>query len=439
MTTTASDRESLETDVITLCQEMIRIPSVNFGDGKGDERAIAEYVVAKLAEVKVEAKIYESAPGRCNVVANIVGEDQSRPGLVVHGHLDVVPANAQDWSMDPFGGEIRDGMIWGRGALDMKNMDAMILAVIRKWARSGYKPPRNIVVVFFADEEAGSLFGSRWMVREHPEVFAGCTEAISEVGGFSVTVGEGTRLYFVEAAQKGIHWMKLTARGRAGHGSMLNDENAVTALARAVAKIGSHEWPQRYTKTVQVLFQKIAQATGKKYDDKDLRPLLKEFGSTARMIGATLQNTANPTLLEAGYKTNVIPQSASATIDGRFLPGYEDELNTTIRELVGPDIEIETITRDIALEVDFTGDLVDAMCQAILSEDPEGVPVPYLLSGGTDNKALSDLGIVGFGFSPLKLPPELDFASLFHGVDERVPLEGLKFGVHVLEKFLKNS
>ncbi len=439
MTTTASDRESLEADVISLCQEMIRIPSVNFGDGKGDERAIAEYVVAKLAEVKLEAKIYESAPGRCNVVLNIAGHDQSRPGLVVHGHLDVVPANADDWSMDPFGGEIRDGMIWGRGALDMKNMDAMILAVVRKWALSGYKPPRNIVVVFFADEEAGSLFGSRWMVREHPEVFAGCTEAISEVGGFSVTVGEGTRLYFVEAAQKGIHWMKLTARGRAGHGSMINDENAVTALAHAVAKIGSHEWPQRYTKTVQILFQRIAQATGKKYDDNDLRPLLKEFGSTARMIGATLQNTANPTLLEAGYKTNVIPQTASALIDGRFLPGYEDELNTTIRQLIGPDIEIETITRDIALEVDFEGDLVDAMCQAILTEDPDGIPVPYLLSGGTDNKALSDLGIVGFGFSPLKLPPELDFASLFHGVDERVPLEGLKFGVHVLEKFLKNS
>ncbi len=439
MTTTASDRESLEADVISLCQEMIRIPSVNFGDGKGDERAIAEYVVAKLAEVKLEAKIYESAPGRCNVVLNIAGHDQSRPGLVVHGHLDVVPANADDWSMDPFGGEIRDGMIWGRGALDMKNMDAMILAVVRKWALSGYKPPRNIVVVFFADEEAGSLFGSRWMVREHPEVFAGCTEAISEVGGFSVTVGEGTRLYFVEAAQKGIHWMKLTARGRAGHGSMINDENAVTALAHAVAKIGSHEWPQRYTKTVQILFQKIAQATGKKYDNNDLRPLLQEFGSTARMIGATLQNTANPTLLEAGYKTNVIPQTASAIIDGRFLPGYEDELNTTIRQLIGPDIEIETITRDIALEVDFEGDLVDAMCQAILTEDPDGIPVPYLLSGGTDNKALSDLGIVGFGFSPLKLPPELDFASLFHGVDERVPLEGLKFGVHVLEKFLKNS
>ncbi len=433
------ERELLETDAIVLCQEMIRIPSVNFGDGKGDEKAIADYVVSKLREVGIDATIYESAPGRCNVVARIAGEDSGKPGLVVHGHLDVVPADARDWSMDPFGGEIKDGMIWGRGALDMKNMDAMILAVVRKWARSGYKPPRDVVLVFFADEEAGSLFGSRWMVREHPEVFAGCNEAISEVGGFSVTVGEGTRLYFVEAAQKGIHWMKLTAKGRAGHGSMVNNENAITALSHAVAKIGSHEWPQRYTKTVRILFQKIAQATGKEYDETDLRPLLAEFGTTARMIGATLQNTANPTLLDAGYKANVIPQTASAIVDGRFLPGYEDEMNATIRDLIGPDIEIETITRDIALEVDFQGDLVDAMCAAILSEDPEGIPVPYMMSGGTDNKALSDLGIVGFGFSPLKLPPELDFASLFHGVDERVPVDGIKFGVHVLESFLKNS
>ena len=193
-TATQAERETLESDVLTLCQEMIRIPSVNYGDGKGDEKAIAEYVVSKLAEVGIASTVYEPAPGRCNVVAKILGADEGRPGLVVHGHLDVVPANADDWSMDPFGGEIRDGMIWGRGALDMKNMDAMILAVARKWARSGYKPPRTIVLVFFADEEAGSLFGSRWMVREHPEVFAGCNEAISEVGGFSVTVGEGKRV-----------------------------------------------------------------------------------------------------------------------------------------------------------------------------------------------------------------------------------------------------
>jgi acetylornithine deacetylase/succinyl-diaminopimelate desuccinylase-like protein len=276
------------------------------------------------------------------------------------------------------------------------------------------------------------------MVAHHPEVFAGCSEAISEVGGFSVTVSGGKRLYFIEAAQKGIHWMRLTAQGRAGHGSMMNDENALTALTEAVAKIGRHSWPQRYTKVVKELFKKIAEATGRPYNENDLRPLLKEIGPTARMIGATLQNTANPTMLEAGYKANVIPGTATAVVDGRFLPGYEEELNSTIRNLIGPDIAIETISRDIALEVDFEGDLVESMCQAIKKFDPEGIPVPYLMSGGTDNKALSELGIVGYGFSPLRLPEDLDFMALFHGVDERVPISGLEFGVKVLENFLEN-
>jgi acetylornithine deacetylase/succinyl-diaminopimelate desuccinylase-like protein len=429
---------NLETEVVKICQDLIRIPSVNFGEGKGDEKAVAEYIVASLAEVGIASEIFESAPNRCNVIARLPGSDSSRPGLVLHGHIDVVPANAADWSVDPFAAEIRDGMIWGRGAVDMKNMDAMILAIVRKWARTGYKPPRDIVLAFFADEEAGMTFGSRWMAAQHPEVFAGCSEAISEVGGFSVTVADGKRLYFVEAAQKGIHWMKLTAQGRAGHGSMMNDENAITSLAEAVAKIGRYEWPQRYTKTVKILFSKIAQATGKKYDESDLRPLLSEIGPTARMIGATLQNTANPTMLEAGYKANVIPGSASAVIDGRFLPGYEDELNKTIKEIIGPDISVETISRDIALEIDFEGDLVEAMCNAITTFDPEGIPVPYLMSGGTDNKALSELGIVGYGFSPLQLPADLDFMALFHGVDERVPISGLEFGVKVLENFLEN-
>lgn len=429
---------TLEEEVVKICQDLIRIPSVNYGEGKGDEKAVAEYIVASLGEVGISATIFESAPNRCNVIANIPGSDTARPGLVLHGHIDVVPANAEDWSVDPFSAEIRDGMIWGRGAVDMKNTDAMILAIIRKWARTGYMPPRNIVLAFFADEEAGMTFGSRWMTAQHPEVFAGCSEAISEVGGFSVTVGDGKRLYFVEAAQKGIHWMRLTATGRAGHGSMMNDENALTALTEAVAKIGRFEWPQRYTSTVKTLFKKIAEATGKSYDEKDLRPLLREIGPTARMIGATLQNTANPTMLDAGYKANVIPGSASAVIDGRFLPGYEDELNKTILSIIGPDIAIETISRDIALEVSFEGDLVDAMCKAILAFDPEGIPVPYLMSGGTDNKALSELGIVGYGFSPLKLPADLDFMALFHGVDERVPISGLGFGVKVLENFLEN-
>jgi acetylornithine deacetylase/succinyl-diaminopimelate desuccinylase-like protein len=436
---TSAEREELQSEAVSICQTLIRIPSVNYGEGKGDEAAVAAKVVELLLEVGIESKIYESAPGRCNVIAHIKGEDQQRPGLVVHGHLDVVPANAEDWSVDPFSAVIKDGMIWGRGAVDMKNMDAMIIAIFRLWAKKGIKPPRDIVLAFFADEEAGSLFGSRWMVAQHPEVFKGCSEAISEVGGFSVTVAGDKRLYFIEAAQKGIHWMKLSASGRAGHGSMMNPENALTRLSEAVSKVGNYEWPQRYTKTVKVLFKKIAEITGKKYDEKDLRPLLQEIGPMARMIGATLQNTANPTMLEAGYKANVIPQSASAVIDGRFLPGMEDELNATIQQIIGPDISIETLTHDIALEVDFEGDLVESMNRSVLRFDPEGIPVPYLMSGGTDNKALSELGIVGYGFSPLRLPPDLDFMALFHGVDERVPIDGIKFGVNVLEDFLRNS
>jgi len=436
---TTSTHSELELDAIRICQEMIRIPSVNFGDGKGDEKDVAEYVVKQLTEVGIESKIYEAAPGRCNVIARIKGSNPDRPGLVVHGHLDVVPANAADWSVDPFSAEMKDGFIWGRGAVDMKNMDAMILATVRSWARSGYVPERDIVLAFFADEEAGSVFGSHYMVKNHPEVFAGCTEAVSEVGGFSVTVGGGKRLYLIETAEKGIHWMRLTAHGRAGHGSMMNEENALTRLTEAVAKIGNYEWPQRYSKTVKAFFKRIAEASGKPYDETDLRPLLKEIGFASSMIGATLQNTANPTMLEAGYKANVIPGSASAVIDGRFIPGFEDELNATIKQLIGEHVTVETITRDKALEVPFEGDLVEAMCNALIKEDSVAIPVPYVMSGGTDNKALADLGIIGYGFSPLKLDENFNFMAMFHGVDERVPVEGLVFGARVLKDFLENA
>ena len=185
---------NLEEEVVKICQDLIRIPSVNYGEGKGDERAVADYIVASLSEVGIPAKIYEAAPNRCNVVAHLEGANPERPGLVVHGHIDVVPANAADWSVDPFAAEIRDGAIWGRGAVDMKNMDAMILACVRMWQKIGYKPPRNIVLAFFADEEAGSVFGSRWIAKNRPEVFAGCSEAISECGGYSINLTTGHRL-----------------------------------------------------------------------------------------------------------------------------------------------------------------------------------------------------------------------------------------------------
>lgn len=433
------DLSLLEAECISICQEMVRIPSVNHGDGVGDERAIADYVALKLKEVGIESELIVTGENRVNVVAKILGADQSRPGLVVHGHLDVVPVNAADWSVDPFGGIIKDGYLWGRGAVDMKDMDAMIIATVRAWKRASYVPPRNILLVFFADEEAGSEFGSRYLVANRPEIFDGYSEAISEVGGFSVTITGGHRLYFIEGAQKGINWLQLKANGEAGHGSFINPKNAVTKLAAAIARIGAYEWPQVETKTGKKFWSKIAELTGDKYDPADTRPLLKHIGGAARMLGATIQNTANPTMLNAGYKANVIPQHASAVVDGRFLPGYESELMETVKRLAGDEIEIEILVRDKALEVDFEGPLVEAMKAALAKYDPDGIPVPYLMSGGTDNKALSDLGIVGFGFSPVKLPPDLDFFALFHGVDERIPIDGLKFGVKVLNEFLQNS
>jgi acetylornithine deacetylase/succinyl-diaminopimelate desuccinylase-like protein len=428
----------LENDTITLCQELIRIPSVNYGEGRGDEKAVAEYIATKLAEVGIEYELIETAPNRVNVVAKIAGADQNRPGLVLHGHIDVVPADAKDWSVDPFSGEIKDGFIWGRGAVDMKNIDAMILACVRSWKRNGFTPPRNVLIVFFADEEASGTFGSRWLVKNRPELFSGYNEAVSEVGGFSLTINGDHRLYLIESAQKGIQWLKLTAQGTAGHGSFRNADNAVTKLSQAVARIGNYEWPQLETRTGAIFFRKIAELTGEKYDPKNVKPLLKHLGPSVKMLGATIQNTANPTMLEAGYKANVIPQTASAVIDGRFLPGFESDLHDTIKKLAGDDIEIEFIARDIALEVEFSGQLVDAMVAAIANEDPEGIPVPYLMSGGTDNKALSELGIVGYGFSPLKLPKDLDFFALFHGINERVPIDGLTFGARVMYEFLEN-
>ena len=429
---------SIEEDSVRLLQEMIRIPSVNYGEGRGDEKAVAEYVAKQLSEVGIPSNFYISAENRVSVVATIEGIDQSRPGLVVHGHIDTVPADAADWSIDPFSGELKDGYIWGRGAVDMKDGCAQFLAIARGWKRFGYQPPRNILLIFFADEEAGGKFGSRWMVANHPEIFEGYSEAISEVGGFSVTITGGHRLYWVQTAEKGITWMKITSKGTAGHGSFINRDNPLTKLTRAITRIGEYEWPVLETKTGAKFWGKIAELVGEKYDPSNPRPLQKYIGGAARMMGATVQNTSNPTMLEAGYKANVIPQLASAVVDGRFLPGHEEELMKTIKDLAGEDASVEILVRDKALEVDFDGPLVQAMCDALHSEDPEGIPVPYVMSGGTDNKALSDLGIIGYGFSPLKLPADLDFFALFHGVDERVPVEGLKFGVRTLLKFFEN-
>ncbi|MYV41960.1 M20/M25/M40 family metallo-hydrolase [Streptomyces sp. SID1328] len=429
-----------EDEVVDLCRELIRFDTSNYGDHSGPgERAAAEYVAGKLAEVGLEPKIFESHPGRASTVARIEGEDPSRPALLIHGHLDVVPANADDWTHDPFSGEVADGCVWGRGAVDMKDMDAMTLAVVRDRLRSGRKPPRDIVVAFLADEEAGGTYGARYLVDNHPELFEGVTEAISEVGGFSFTVNEQRRLYLIQTAEKGMHWMKLTVAGTAGHGSMIHRDNAITELSEAVARVGRHKFPVRVTKTTRAFLDELGDALGTELDPEDMESTLARLGGIAKLIGATLSNTANPTQLNAGYKVNVIPGEATAHIDGRFLPGHEEEFLTDLDRLLGPNVRRSDVHADKAVETSFDGALVEAMQSALLAEDPIARAVPYMLSGGTDAKSFDDLGIRGFGFAPLKLPPELDFAGMFHGVDERVPVDGLQFGVRVLDRFIDAS
>ncbi|HNV41828.1 MAG TPA: M20/M25/M40 family metallo-hydrolase [Ornithinibacter sp.] len=435
-TTTAAQDE-----VVQICQDLIRIDTSNFGDGSGPgEAEAAAYVVQSLREVGLEPQTFESDPGRVSVVVRIPGADRERGALCIHGHLDVVPANAADWSVDPFSGELRDGCVWGRGAVDMKDMDAMILACVRDLARTGTVPPRDLVIVFFADEEAGGRKGSHFLVEQHPEVFDGVTEAISEVGGYSVTVtdrhGDERRTYLLQTAEKGICWLRLTAHGRAGHGSVPNDENAIVRLAEAISRIAAHTWPREFIPSVRTLLEGLGELTGTSWSDEDLEDLLDHLRGAQGFVRGTLQDTSNVTMLDAGYKHNVIPQHASANVDCRFLPGHEEQLLATITELAGEHVSVEVLHRDIALDAPFEGDLVEAMVAALRTEDPDAVVLPYCLSGGTDNKALSLLGITGYGFAPLRLPADLDFAPMFHGVDERVPVDALQFGARVLGRLI---
>ncbi|MEB2526276.1 MULTISPECIES: M20/M25/M40 family metallo-hydrolase [Kocuria] len=432
----AAAASSPEGETVEICRNLIRIDTSNYGSGdaKGERRA-AEYVAGLIEEVGLATTVLESAPGRANVFARIEGTDPSADALLVHGHLDVVPAVAADWSVDPFGGEIRDGMIWGRGAVDMKDMDAMMISVLRHMVRTGDRPRRDIVFGFFADEEAGMVYGSHWIAEHHRGLFDGVTDAISEVGGYSATIG-GRRAYLLQTAEKGLMWLRLNAQGTAGHGSQINDDNPVTRLSRALTNIGEHQWPVELTKTTRAFLDSVTELTGVEFDPQNPQRLLAELGSVARFVGATLQTTANPTMLEAGYKVNVIPGSAQAGLDVRYLPGQREIVLAKLAELAGDGVSFEFESDDIALEVPFSGTVVDAMVDALHAEDPEAVVLPYMLSGGTDNKSLDPLGITGYGFVPLRLPDELDFPSMFHGVDERVPTDSLEFGSRVLHRLL---
>ncbi|MDL4777381.1 M20/M25/M40 family metallo-hydrolase [Actinomadura xylanilytica] len=423
-------------EVTELCAALIRHDTTNEGEGEArGERAAAEYVATLLDEVGAEAAVVESAPGRASTLARIPGTDPSHPAFLVHGHLDVVPADPGEWSMHPFSGEVRDGCVWGRGAVDMKGTLAMTLATVRQRLREGRRTRGDLVLAFLADEECTGDYGSRYVAREHRGLFTGCAEAISESGGFSVDAG-GARIYPIATGERGTMWMRLTARGTAGHGSKPAPDNAVAELAHAVSRLAAHEWPVRLTSGVLALLEGLADALGTTIDHDRLDEEARRLGGVGRLFEGTIRNSANPTRLDAGYKVNVIPGTATAQVDGRYLPGTGEEFLATVDRLLGPKVTREFINYEEAPAADPAGATFAALAGALRAEDPAARPVPYVMAGGTDAKSFNRIGITSFGFAPLLLGPDLDYLGMFHGVDERVPVEGLRFGTRVLDRFL---
>jgi acetylornithine deacetylase/succinyl-diaminopimelate desuccinylase-like protein len=425
-------------DVVDLCAQLIRFDTTNSGRGEAKgEREAAEFVATHLESSGIPAELLESAPRRSNVVARVPGADPSLPAVLLQAHLDVVPADPAEWSVPPFSGLVQDGFLWGRGSTDMKDMTAMTLSVLAGWAKRGERPKRDVVLAFVADEEATGEFGANWLVERHPGLFEGCAAAISESGGFSHHA-LGKRLYPVGTAERGTSHLRLTATGRAGHGSRRNDDNAVTKLVNALARIAAHRHPVRLTPTVEAFIERTGEALGVEVDWDDVDGTLARFGPAAKLAENTVRNSTTPTVLDAGYKVNVVPGSATAELDVRTLPGTAEELLATIDELLGPDVTREFIQDARPVQAPIDSPWFSAMADALRAEDPEAVVVPYCMGGGTDAKAFSRLGIDCYGFAPLAIPPGFDYRAMAHGVDERVPVEGLRFGARVLDRFLRS-
>jgi acetylornithine deacetylase/succinyl-diaminopimelate desuccinylase-like protein len=275
------------------------------------------------------------------------------------------------------------------------------------------------------------------MVENHADDFRGATEAISEVGGFSIQIA-GRRTYLIQTAEKGIQWVRLVGRGIQGHGSLIHQDNAVAHLAGAMSRIAEYEWPLDISATTEQMLRGAAELQGLDYEptEEKVAQIIAGCGPVSRMIEASVRNTSNPTMLEAGYKVNVIPDTAAGFVDSRYLPGQQEQVLRKLEELAGTDVKVEQYITECAMEQPFDVPLVDKMIAALHTADPEAAVLPYMMMGGTDNKHLASIGIAGYGFAPLQLPADLDFSSLFHGVDERVPVPSLEVGADVMEQFL---
>jgi len=429
---------ALADHAVDLCQRLLRIDTTN---PPGNETPAAELLAAELAAAGLEPIVLESAPGRGNVVARLKGRG-TKPPLLLTAHLDVVEVELDKWTHPPFAGEIHDGCLWGRGAIDMKNMAAMSVAIITKMAREGVVPERDIIFAGVADEEAGCRYGSLWLVENHPELVR-AEYAIGEGGGFNIHLGSKS-FFTVQVAEKGVCWVKASATGEPGHGSVPRSDSAVIKLAEAIARLGKKGLPRRMTPVMRDFIAALAS-----HQPAALRPLIKglmnpQIGprilsrlpnqAIARPLLAMFANTASPTVLRAGQKTNVIPGFAEAEIDGRLLPGQsEADFLRELQTVLGDDIKLEVMwSLPPVVTEPRESVLLDTILSVMGETEPDAPVVPYLLPGFTDAKAFSLLGTRWYGFAPVKMPKHIRFADLFHGHDERIPVDGLRWGTQVL-------
>ena len=450
----ASDWEGATAECVEHLRALIRIPSVNppgLADGSagrdssGGETAAAAYCAQVLSSAGIAAEVLEAAPGRGSCFGRLPATvaDPESP-IVLLSHLDVVPVDLESWSHDPFGGELIDGVIWGRGAVDMKDMVAMELSVMLALARSGGERRRDVIFAALADEEAGGVFGALHWVETRPDLFGDAlgrpaAAALNEVGGYSMTVG-GRRVYGLQVAEKGIAWTRMTSTGTTGHGSMPHPDNAAVKLAEAVTRLAATTQPMRLTPVVEAFLAALGLGTlADRVAAGDDSGALAALDAAVddpvlrRSLAAMLRDTVTPNMIHSGKKMNVIPGSGEAQIDVRTLPGTDQEaLLAEMQATVGELARVEPVMLMPPTEAPSDAPIVELMRRALLDADPDALAAPMMITPGTDAKAMALLGIPTYGFAPLRLAADMPFLSLFHGHDERVPVSALRFGLPVL-------